>query len=118
MPTMGALHNGHLSLIDIARQNADIVVVSIFVNPTQFGPNEDFDKYPRVLEKDIEVCKQAGCDIIFNPKNLKSSDSYSAVCINAKTDKKKSRIRKSHETYINVIPLKFRKYKIPKFIYC
>ena len=67
VPTMGALHKGHKSLIDTARKECDIVVTSVFVNPTQFGPNEDFDKYPRVFEKDMEVCKDAGCDIIFHP---------------------------------------------------
>ena len=67
VPTMGALHRGHKSLIDMARKECDIVVASIFVNPTQFGENEDFDKYPRVFDKDKELCERAGCDIIFHP---------------------------------------------------
>lgn len=67
VPTMGALHAGHLSLIRRARQDNDIVVVSIFVNPLQFGPNEDFLKYPRTLEHDQRVCEQAGVDAIFAP---------------------------------------------------
>ena len=67
IPTMGSLHEGHLSLIDIARERSDLVVVSIFVNPTQFGPNEDFEKYPRVLEQDLEACRQRGADIVFTP---------------------------------------------------
>ncbi len=67
VPTMGALHDGHLSLIDKAKESADIVVVSIFVNPTQFGPNEDFDKYPRQLQEDAEKCEARGADVIFAP---------------------------------------------------
>ncbi|MBC2594445.1 pantoate--beta-alanine ligase [Ruficoccus amylovorans] len=68
VPTMGALHEGHLSLIDAARQRADLTVVSIFVNPTQFGPNEDYGKYPRQLEADIAACEAHGADIVFAPK--------------------------------------------------
>ncbi len=67
VPTMGALHEGHLSLIKIAGSKADEVVVSIYVNPEQFGPNEDFEDYPRQLEDDVQACKDAGCTVVFTP---------------------------------------------------
>lgn len=67
MPTMGALHKGHVSLIDIAKQHADIIVCSIFVNPTQFTDPKDLEKYPRPLEHDIEMLRAAGCDLVFMP---------------------------------------------------
>ena len=69
VPTMGALHEGHVSLIRVAREENDIVVVSIFVNSTQFGPKEDFKKYPRNLLADVSTCRNEGVDIIFSPRN-------------------------------------------------
>jgi len=68
VPTMGALHDGHMSLVKIAKANNDFVAVSIFVNPTQFNNTEDLDKYPRTLEEDLRMLKNIGCDFVFTPK--------------------------------------------------
>lgn len=67
VPTMGHLHEGHLSLVKAASKHTDVVVMSIFVNPKQFGPNEDFEKYPRNLKRDEELARDAGVDVIFCP---------------------------------------------------
>ncbi len=86
VPTMGALHNGHASLIKASAQNCDLTVVSVFVNPTQFGINEDFSKYPRTLENDIKVAETAGATIVFAPSaeemygNEYNKDLLTLVC--------------------------------------
>src|SRR5690349_15481294 len=67
VPTMGNLHAGHYSLVESARRHADRVVASVFVNPTQFGPSEDFSRYPRTLEADREGLAAHGCDALFAP---------------------------------------------------
>jgi pantoate--beta-alanine ligase len=67
VPTMGALHEGHLSLVDLAAQHADVVVLSVFVNPAQFAPGEDFERYPRNLERDVRLAAERGVALVFAP---------------------------------------------------
>jgi len=81
VPTMGALHEGHMSLAKLARREADAVVVSIFVNPLQFGPREDFEKYPRDMERDAELCRKSGVDVIFNPAAAEMYPGQSALFV-------------------------------------
>lgn len=68
VPTMGYLHEGHLSLIEIAKKSCDVIITSIFVNPTQFAPNEDFARYPRDIKRDTELCRSAGSTVLFTPE--------------------------------------------------
>ena len=67
VPTMGALHEGHLTLLDVARRHGDVVVMSVFVNPLQFGVGEDLDRYPRNIERDMELAGARGADVVFTP---------------------------------------------------
>ncbi len=82
VPTMGFLHAGHMSLIDIARAKADIVIVSVFVNPTQFAPNEDFDSYPRDFERDAKMCEEHKVDVIFAPNREEMYDANASTYVN------------------------------------
>ena len=84
VPTMGYLHAGHMSLIDIARGKADTVIVSVFVNPTQFGPEEDFDRYPRDFERDMALCKEHGADAVFAPETGEMYDADATTWVEEK----------------------------------
>lgn len=98
VPTMGFLHEGHKSLIDRAVAENDRVVVSDFVNPTQFGPNEDFESYPRDLDLDAALCEAAGADLVFNPEpsEMYASDACTFVDMDALTDELCGRTRPTH----------------------
>jgi pantoate--beta-alanine ligase len=98
VPTMGALHVGHVSLIEAAVQQTDFVVVSIFVNPTQFCPGEDLDKYPRPFEADLEICRQQGVDVVFapTPEEMYASESLTWVTVEKLTEPLCGRFRPGH----------------------
>lgn len=87
VPTMGALHIGHMSLVKEAKKACDKVVVSVFVNPTQFGPNEDFECYPRTLDSDKKICSENGVDMIFAPS---AKEMYPSLCDSSETTYNKS----------------------------
>jgi len=116
VPTMGALHDGHLSLLKIASQHCDFTVMSLFVNPTQFGPKEDFSKYPRPFERDCELAKAAGCDCIFAPK---PSDMYpenysTYVTVENITDTLCGASRPSHFKGVTTVVLKLFNIVLPQ----
>jgi pantoate--beta-alanine ligase len=98
VPTMGALHAGHISLIQAARRDCGFVVVSIFVNPTQFGPLEDFDKYPRPIEQDLEICREQGVDMVFAPdvREMYPKPNITWVVVEEITEKLCGRSRGGH----------------------
>lgn len=83
VPTMGYLHEGHLSLVDVARNNGDVVVMSIYVNPLQFGPQEDLARYPRDLQRDSDMAQSRGVDFIFAPADEEMYDGKPAVTVHA-----------------------------------
>lgn len=108
VPTMGYLHEGHLSLIEAARKNNDRVVVSIFVNPMQFGPSEDLASYPRDLDKDAKMCGDAGVDLIFHPQpeEMYAPGFCSYVDMNGLTDGLCGKSRPGHFRGVQTVVLK------------
>jgi len=98
VPTMGALHDGHLSLVRRVKAQADLTVVSIFVNPTQFGPNEDFARYPRDLPKDADLLVQQGVDVLFapDPEEMFPAAASTFVEVSGLSDKLEGKSRPGH----------------------
>jgi pantoate--beta-alanine ligase len=98
VPTMGFLHQGHLKLIEVAKKHSDVVITTIFVNPTQFGPSEDFTRYPRDLERDITLASGAGTDYIFAPETqaIYPSDYHTYVDVQRVTEVLEGKSRPGH----------------------
>jgi pantoate--beta-alanine ligase len=98
VPTMGALHEGHLSLVRAARSKCDVIAVSIFVNPTQFGPNEDYSKYPRTFDNDCELLQKEGVDSVFAPsvEEMYPGGAATYVIVEGMTDRLCGRSRPGH----------------------
>jgi len=119
VPTMGSLHDGHRSLIKKARQDTDYVIVSIFVNPAQFGPKEDFKKYPRNLKKDLGLCKKEGVDIVFAPEPEDMYPEGYATYVNVKrvTDVLCGESRPGHFLGVATVVTKFFNITMPDIAY-
>jgi len=109
VPTMGALHAGHTSLIEAARNAADFVVASIFVNPTQFGPNEDFSRYPRTIDADLIACRDSGADAVFLPseEEVYPRGSTTFVEVGGLSQVLEGAIRPGHFRGVATVVLKF-----------
>ncbi len=119
VPTMGALHAGHLSLMQRARQMCDIVVVSIFINPIQFGPTEDLDRYPRDLARDAEMCTSRGVDYIFAPliDDVYPEDFATYVVVEGLSDKLCGESREGHFRGVTTVVTKLCNIIHPHFAY-
>jgi pantoate--beta-alanine ligase len=119
VPTMGALHEGHLSLIRCARKENDTVIVSIFVNPAQFGPKEDFKKYPRSAGRDIDLCRSSGADIIFYPpaKEMYPSDYLTYIMVDGLSNKLCGKARPGHFKGVATVVAKLFNIAQPDFAY-
>lgn len=119
VPTMGALHEGHMSLVRKAKSENGVTVVSIFVNPAQFGPSEDFDKYPRTIETDIERSQREGVDILFMPdaESIYTDTFATYVNVAGLSDKLCGAFRRGHFTGVATIICKFFNILMPARAY-
>jgi pantoate--beta-alanine ligase len=119
VPTMGALHIGHISLIEAAVKNCDFVIVSIFVNPTQFVPGEDFEKYPRPLEADLKICRQAGVDTVFapSPEQMYPGENVTWVTVEKLTEPLCGQSRPGHFRGVTTVCAKLFNIVVPDTAY-
>ena len=119
VPTMGALHAGHLSLIEAAKRDANPVVVSIFVNPKQFGPSEDYKKYPRDLESDRRKLEEAGVDYLFAPsvEDIYPAGFRTYVNVEGLSDRLEGKTRPGHFRGVATVVLKLLEIVVPRFAY-
>lgn len=117
VPTMGYLHEGHLTLVRYAKRNSDFCVVSIFVNPTQFGPNEDYNIYPRDEKRDIELLEKENCDFLFIPsvEQIYGTDYQTFVKVKKYSDILEGEIRPNHFEGVTTIVLKLFNIVQPDF---
>ena len=119
VPTMGFLHQGHMSLIRRAKKDTDCVIVSIFVNPAQFGPREDFKKYPRDLKMDLDLCEKEGVDIIFAPQAEEMYPEGYSTCVNVEniTDRLCGASRPGHFKGVATVVTKLFNITLPDIAY-
>ncbi len=119
VPTMGALHIGHTSLIERAVNDCDYVVVSIFVNPTQFDPNEDFEKYPRPIEADLKICEEHSVDLVFNPlpKEMYPAENFTWVNVEKLTEPLCGQFRPGHFRGVTTVCAKLFNIILPDVAY-
>jgi pantoate--beta-alanine ligase len=119
VPTMGALHAGHLSLVERARRECSPVIASIFVNPKQFGPNEDFSKYPRTFESDSEKLEHAGVDFLFapEPREIYPEGFATYVNVDGLSEKLEGRSRPGHFRGVTTVVMKLLQIAQPNFAY-
>ncbi len=109
IPTMGYLHKGHLTLIRLAKEHADFIITTVFVNPTQFSPEEDFETYPRDLDRDIAMSKSAGSDVVFTPtvNDMYSADHLTYVNVEKITSLLEGKFRPAHFRGVTTVVAKF-----------
>jgi len=119
VPTMGFLHEGHVSLFKKARETADIVVASVFVNPTQFGPNEDFDSYPRDFEHDQQLAQEAGVDVLFHPsvQEIYSDNDMIQLTVTDRTDVLCGKSRPGHFDGVVTVLSRFFNMVQPDYVF-